>query len=125
MLATNATFGFIGPDGSIDWMCLPRFDSAACFAASLGSADNGRWLMAPAAGSPRVNSAYVDQTLIHDTIFDADTGVVCVSDWTLRRGGIAELARVGRRPRGRALMRTGIKIRFDFGAEALPMSGTL
>ena len=61
------TTALVGRDGSIDWLCLPRFDSAACFAALLGNEDNGRWLIAPGEQIVGVQRKYRDETLILET----------------------------------------------------------
>ena len=66
----------VARDGSIDWLCWPRFDSGACFAALLGTCDNGRWLLTPNAASPRIARRYRDGTLILETDFDLPEGAV-------------------------------------------------
>ena len=69
------TAALVGRDGSIDWLCLPRFDSPACFAALLGTEANGRWRLAPASAATRVRRAYRDDTLVLETEFETETGV--------------------------------------------------
>ena len=64
----------VGRDGSIDWLCWPRFDSAACFAALLGTSDNGRWLLAPSSQPLEVTRRYRPGTLILETEFRTETG---------------------------------------------------
>ncbi|HET6926307.1 MAG TPA: trehalase-like domain-containing protein, partial [Hyphomicrobiaceae bacterium] len=68
------TAALVGRDGSIDWLCRPRFDSAACFAALLGSAENGRWLIAPSAPLLSVSRCYRPGTLVLETEFETETG---------------------------------------------------
>src|ERR1700724_789893 len=68
------TAALIGSDGSIDWLCFPRFDSGACFAALLGGPENGRWLLAPAAESRSVRRRYRGDSLILETDFDTEEG---------------------------------------------------
>jgi GH15 family glucan-1,4-alpha-glucosidase len=109
------TTALIGIDGSIDWLCWPRFDSDACFAALLGDRDNGRWLLAPADPSIRVTRAYRDNTLILDTRFETSTGVVVVTDFMPPRDGASNLVRCVRCERGEVRMRTELVIRFGYG----------
>ena len=66
----------VGRDGSIDWLCWPRFDSDACFAALLGSPENGRWLIAPKEATARSSRRYRGDTLILETRFECDSGTV-------------------------------------------------
>ena len=70
----------VGRDGSIDWLTFPRFDSGACFAALLGTPDNGRWLLAPAAEPRRVARHYREGTLVLETLYTTDDGEVAVID---------------------------------------------
>src|SRR5208282_839484 len=74
------TAALVSKDGSIDWLCWPRFDSPACFAALLGSPDNGRWRIAPAEPPVRVTRRYLPGTLILDTLFETSTGSVALID---------------------------------------------
>ena len=71
----------MGRDGSIDWLCWPRFDSDACFAALLGKPENGRWLIAPEGPVIRVERRYRDKTLILETDFETPDGAVTVIDF--------------------------------------------
>src|SRR5205807_182691 len=75
------TAGLVARNGSLDWLCWPRFDSGACFAALLGSAENGRWLIAPADPKPRVNRRYRENTLILETEFVTGEGSVTLVDF--------------------------------------------
>src|SRR5947209_4946259 len=77
------TAGLVARDGSLDWLCVPRFDSGACFAALLGTPDHGRWLVAPAGEVRSVRRAYRDNTLVLDTEFTTDDGVATVTDCML------------------------------------------
>jgi GH15 family glucan-1,4-alpha-glucosidase len=79
------TAGLVGRDGSIDWLCWPRFDSAACFAALLGTADNGRWLIAPKHPSLAVCRSYRAGTLVLETEFQTETGRAAIIDFNSRR----------------------------------------
>ena len=81
LVGDTHTAALVGLDGSIDWLCLPRFDSGACFAALLGDAGNGRWLLAPA-GAERANRRrYRDETLILETDWETSGGAVRVTDF--------------------------------------------
>ncbi|MFF0282476.1 trehalase-like domain-containing protein, partial [Rhodococcus aetherivorans] len=73
------TAALVGRDGSIDWLCLPRFDSPACFAALLGDDEAGRWLLAPADGGLCTRRAYRRDTLVLDTEWVTATGTVRVT----------------------------------------------
>ena len=109
------TAALVGRDGSIDWLCFPRFDSGACFAALLGTPDNGRWRIAPAAEVRRVRRAYRPGTLVLETEFDTDSGSVKVVDCMPPRTRQADLVRLVVGTRGRVPMRTELSIRFDYG----------
>src|SRR6516162_11623653 len=74
LIGDCGTAALVGSDGSIDWLCLPRFDCGACFAALLGRPENGRWLLAPAARRPRVHRRYRGDSLILETTFDTPDG---------------------------------------------------
>ena len=110
------TAALVGRDGSIDWLCWPRFDSGACFAALLGSAENGRWLIAPADPGARVARRYRDGTLILETEFDTADGAVTVIDFMPLRGTGSDLVRLVVGRQGRVTMRTELVIRFDYGS---------
>src|SRR5947207_15836950 len=84
----------VGRDGSIDWLCWPRFDSAACFAALLGDAENGRWRIAPAGDDPRITRRYRPNTLILETSFVTTDGEVVLIDFMPLRGRASQLVRL-------------------------------
>ena len=105
----------VGKDGSIDWLCLPRFDSGACCAALLGDRDNGRWLLAPAGPVREVRRRYRDDTLVLETEFVTDTGSVRLVDCMPLRGGRPDVVRMVEGIRGRVAMRMELVIRFDYG----------
>src|SRR5689334_10940685 len=75
------TAALVSLDGSIDWLCWPRFDSAACFAALLGGRENGRWRIAPTDAHARSRRRYRGDTLILETEFETDSGCVVVVDF--------------------------------------------
>src|SRR5437870_9278225 len=74
------TAALVGRDGSIDWLCLPRFDAGACFAALLGNAEHGRWLLSPAGDVRAVRRRYREGTLVLETEFDTAEGTVALID---------------------------------------------
>ena len=110
------TAALVSREGSIDWLCLPRFDSGACFAALLGKPEHGRWLLAPAGDVKRVERAYREGTLVLDTTFYVEGGAVTVTDCMPLRDGVPHLIRLVRGVRGRVRLRGEIVIRFDYGS---------
>ena len=105
----------VGRDGSIDWMSLPRFDSHACFAALLGTAENGRWQIAPAVPVTRVTRRYRDSTLVLETRFETEVGVVVLIDAMGRRDGHGDVVRLVRGEEGAVPMRMEIVLRPGYG----------
>jgi len=112
------TMALVGRDGSIDWLGLPRFDSAACLAALLGGPEHGRWKIAPTAPSS-VTRRYRGDTLILETVFANDLAEVVVIDFMSRRDGVSDLIRIVRGVRGTMAMRMELVVRFDYGV-AIP-----
>src|SRR5262249_21708917 len=110
------TGALVGRDGSIDWLCFPRFDSGACFAALLGTPDNGRWLIAPAEPVRRTSRAYREGTVVLETEFETDGGAVTVVDCMPVVEGPHDLVRQVIGQRGTVRMRTEFIVRFDYGA---------
>ncbi len=110
------TLALVGRDGSIDWLCLPRYDSAACFAALLGEPKHGRWLIAPAADDVRVSRRYCGDTLVLETVFRTASGAVSLVDFMSRRDGASDLVRLVRGLQGEVAMRMELVARFDYGA---------
>jgi GH15 family glucan-1,4-alpha-glucosidase len=109
------TAALVGRDGSIDWLCWPRFDSAACFAALLGTAENGRWLVAPKRSSFRVRRRYRASTLVLETEFETETGSATVIDFMPPADG-ADLVRIVVGRSGRVDFHTELVVRFNYGA---------
>ena len=109
------TVALVGLDGSIDWLGLPRFDSPACFAALLGSPENGRWLIGPTHEKPKATRNYRRSTLILETTFETPDGAVCVTDFMSRKDGAADLVRVVSGLRGTVAMHVDLVVRFDYG----------
>jgi GH15 family glucan-1,4-alpha-glucosidase len=110
------TAGLVGRDGSIDWLCFPRFDSGACFAALLGTPEHGRWVMAPTEPVRQVTRAYRGETLVLETTFEADSGSVTVIDCMPIRTGQPDVVRLVQGRRGTVRMRSELVIRFDYGS---------
>ncbi len=110
------TAALVGRSGSIDWMCLPRFDSPACFAALLGTEEHGRWLLAPAAPIRSVRRRYRDGTLILETEYTVDGGAVRVIDFMPLRGEAVDVVRIVEGIRGTVPLRMELVIRFDYGS---------
>ena len=88
------TAALVGRDGSIDWLCFPRFDSGACFAALLGDERNGRWRLAPACEVERVERRYRERTLVHELDFHTERGAVRVLDFMPPRGTDPDVVRI-------------------------------
>jgi len=111
------TAALVGIDGSIDWLCMPRFDSAACFAALLGTPDNGRWLIAPRDQPHQTSRRYRGDTLVLETEFRCAGGTAAVIDFmpVAERVGKVDLVRVVEGRAGRVPMRTEAILRFDYG----------
>src|SRR4051812_7226828 len=86
LLGDCETAALVARDGSIDWLCWPRFDSGACFAALLGTPEQGRWRVAPADGSSCATRRYRGDTLILETDFETEDGAVTVIDFMPLRG---------------------------------------
>ena len=106
----------VGSNGSIDWLCWPRFDSDACFAALLGGPENGRWLLAPADTAARSRRRYREDTLILETRFETESGSVLVVDFMPPRGGPAsDLMRLVIGERGVVPMHFELVVRFGYG----------
>ncbi len=106
----------VGRDGSIDWLCWPRFDSDACFAALLGREDHGRWRIAPRDEGARVTRRYRDDTLILETRFETEDGAVTLVDFMPLRGSQSNVIRLVIGERGRVTMSTELVFRFGYGA---------
>jgi GH15 family glucan-1,4-alpha-glucosidase len=111
------TAALVGRDGGIDWLCLPRFDSASCLAALLGDARHGRWQIGPAAGARATTRRYRPETLVLETAFETDTGAVRVVDFMPPRGdGPPRLMRIVEGVRGRVPMQMRLLVRPDYAA---------
>jgi GH15 family glucan-1,4-alpha-glucosidase len=116
LLGDCETAALVGRNGSIDWLCWPRFDSPACFAALLGGREHGRWLVTTTDEVARVSRRYRDDTLILETDFETRDGAATLVDFMPPRGKTSEVIRmiVGRR--GQVAMRMEFILRFDYGS---------
>ena len=109
------TAALVGRNGSIDWLCFPRFDSGACFAALLGNEENGRWLLAPDCEIERVERRYRDHSLVHELDFHTEHGSVRVIDFMPPRGQAPDVVRIVEGLEGSVPMRMELVLRFDYG----------
>ncbi len=110
------TAALVGVNGSIDWLCLPRFDSGACFSALLGDDWDGRWLLAPDCEILRVERRYRERTLVHELDFHTETGIVRVIDFMPPRGREPDVVRIVEGIEGSVPMRMELVIRFEYGS---------
>ncbi|WP_433604808.1 glycoside hydrolase family 15 protein [Dactylosporangium sp. CA-139114] len=115
IIADTQTAALVGRDGSIDWLCVPRFDSAAIFAAMLGSEENGRWVLAPEGGVVTVSRRYRDDTLVLETLFETEDGAVRLIDFMPPRAEAPQIVRIVEGVRGRVPMTMDLRLRFDYG----------
>jgi GH15 family glucan-1,4-alpha-glucosidase len=119
VIGDTETAALVSRDGSIDWLCLPRFDSGACLSSLLGDEGNGRWQIAPQGGPKRVRRQYRPGTLVLETEMEADGGTVRLVDLMPIRGSgggdNADVVRIVEGVSGRVAMRMDLTIRFDYG----------
>jgi len=114
-LSDTQTGALVGRDGSVDWLCFPRFDSGACFAALLGDRKNGRWLFAPNEEVTATRRRYSDGTLILETEIETASGAVRLIDFMPPRGENPDIIRIIEGMRGEVAMTMELIIRFDYG----------
>ncbi|MGB6354103.1 MAG: glycoside hydrolase family 15 protein [Steroidobacteraceae bacterium] len=110
------TAALVGSDGSIDWLCLPRFDSGACFAALLGGPEHGRWLLAPVAQVRQVRRRYRGDSLILETEFETDSGSVRLIDFMPLSDRRWDVVRIVEGLTGRVDLCMELTVRFDYGS---------
>jgi len=118
------TAALVARDGSVDWLCWPRFDSPACFASLLGTPDNGRWRIAPAGEVKSITRQYVEETLVLETSFVTEKGEVTITDFMPPRvqsgdTDISDLVRMVTGRHGSVAMEMELVLRFDYG-QAVP-----
>ena len=116
MVGDLQTAALISSDGSIDWLCFPHFDSEACFAALLGTVENGRWRLAPRGDCWSGGRRYREDTLILETDWETDTGAVRVIDFMPPRGEAPDIVRLVVGLAGEVEMNSELVIRFDYGS---------
>ena len=116
LIGDLASAALVGRNGSIDWLCLPRFDSAACFASLLGTPEHGRWLIAPDADITACSRAYRDGGLVLETRFSTQDGEVMLVDFMVPNALHPTLIRRVVGLRGQVRMRMDLALRFDFGS---------
>jgi GH15 family glucan-1,4-alpha-glucosidase len=117
LIGDMQTAALVGRDGSVDWLCLPRFDSASCFTALLGDERHGRWLVAPAGEVRTTSRRYRPGTLVLETEIETADGAVRMIDFMPRRGaGPPRLMRIVQGLRGRVPMRMELTLRPDYAS---------
>ena len=114
-LSDTQTAALVSRQGSVDWLCFPRFDSGACFASLLGNSKNGRWLFSPAEKIEKVSRRYRGHTLILETNIETANGAVRLIDFMPPRGHNPDFIRIVEGVRGRVEMQMELIIRFDYG----------
>ena len=114
LIGDTHTAALVGRNGSMDWLCLPRFDSGACFAALMGDASHGRWLLAPTE-SFRTRRAYRKDTLVLETEHAVEGGTVRVTEFMTPRRAQARVVRLVEGLTGVVRMRSELLLRFDYG----------
>jgi len=116
LIGDGQTAALVNRDGSIDWLCWPRFDSDACFCALLGAAENGRWLITPNNKAHSIQRRYEDDTLVLETDTITDSGAVRVIDFMpIREGDLSTVVRIVIGLSGSVAMRMDLRLRFDYG----------
>jgi GH15 family glucan-1,4-alpha-glucosidase len=116
LIGDTQTAALVADDGSIDWMCAPRFDSPAFFAALVGDDSHGRWRIAPAAGGRATRRQYRDGTLILETEFETPEGAVRIIDFMPLRDETIDVIRIVEGIRGAVPMKMELVLRFDYGS---------
>ncbi|MFF5794794.1 glycoside hydrolase family 15 protein [Streptomyces albogriseolus] len=116
LIGDEQTAALVGTDGSVDWLCLPRFDSAACFARLLGDESNGHWRIAPPGQERCARRAYREDSLILDTVWETPDGAVQVTDLMPQRHTAPDLVRIVQGLSGEVTVRSTLRLRFDYGS---------
>ena len=116
MIGDTHSAALVGRDGSIDWLCLPRFDSAAVFAGLLGDDGNGRWKIAPTSHVKSVSRRYRGDTMVLETEFETDTGIVRIVDAMVPEADTHCLIRLVEGVSGTVQMHSDLRMRFDYGS---------
>src|ERR1700722_6514751 len=116
MIGDCHTAALVSREGSIDWLCLPSFDSAACFAALLGTSEHGYWLITPDCPIKRIHRRYREDTLILETTFETEAGTVTLVDCMTPTTNTPDLLRQVVGQSGKVPMKMALAIRFDYGS---------
>ncbi len=116
LLGDMHTAALVSRKGSIDWLAFPRFDSGACFAALLGTDENGSWQLAPAGGGECTRRRYRGETMILETEWETSGGAVRVIDFMPPRGEAPDVVRIVEGVSGQVEMETTLRVRFDYGS---------
>ena len=116
MIGDCETAALVGKNGSVDWLCWPRFDSDACFAALLGTPDNGFWRIAPQSGVKSIRRRYRPDTLILETQFVTEAGQITLVDFMLPRDATSDLIRIVTCDKGKVAVCMELALRFGYGA---------
>ncbi|MFJ4328860.1 glycoside hydrolase family 15 protein [Streptomyces tricolor] len=116
LIGDTQTAALVGKDGSIDWLCLPRFDSGSCFARLLGDEDHGHWRIAPKGADVCTRRAYRSDTLVLDTEWETADGAVRVTDLMPQRERAPDVVRIVEGVSGRVTVRSTLRLRFDYGS---------
>ncbi|MFI0236949.1 glycoside hydrolase family 15 protein [Streptomyces sp. NPDC016845] len=115
LIGDEQTAALVGKDGSVDWLCLPRFDSPACFAALLGDEENGHWRLAPKGAGDCTRRSYRPGSLVLDTEWETDEGHIRITDFMPQRDKAPDLVRIVEGISGRVTVRGTLRLRFDYG----------
>ncbi|NUK03117.1 glycoside hydrolase family 15 protein [Streptomyces lunaelactis] len=110
------TAALVGMDGSVDWLCLPRFDSGACFAALLGDEENGHWRLAPKGAGRCTRRRYVGESLVLESVWETRTGTVKIVDFMPQRDAAPDVIRIVEGVSGAVEMAGTLRLRFDYGS---------
>ncbi|WP_079168509.1 glycoside hydrolase family 15 protein [Streptomyces colonosanans] len=116
LIGDQQTAALVSRTGSVDWLCLPRFDSAACFAALLGDENHGHWHVAPRHGGTCTRRAYRPDTLVLDSEWDTPGGSVRLTDFMPQRDRAPDVVRIIEGLDGKVTMRSTLRLRFDYGS---------
>ena len=116
LIGDEQTAALVGMDGSVDWLCLPRFDSAACFARMLGDQDNGHWRIAPKGADRCTRRGYRPDTLVLDTEWETDEGTIRVTDLMPQRHRAPDVVRIVEGISGKVTVHSRLRLRFDYGS---------
>ncbi|MBL1097258.1 glycoside hydrolase family 15 protein [Streptomyces coffeae] len=115
LIGDHQTAALVGRDGSVDWLCLPRFDSAACFAALLGDHDNGHWRLAPRGAGDCTRRSYLEESLVLESVWETESGTVKVIDFMPQRDRAPDVVRIVEGVSGSVEMHGVLRLRFDYG----------